>query len=232
MDQWLLSWCALLCPRGDDICCLCGIPVQIPKHICGVCQKENVCHFVSAHLVPCRGIILQMSKQLCLIFPRKKNASKFVSGRLVRCLIWFKRCDFLCPTLCPSSLYWDCHIKPRMDTKSVSGHYNTINRDGKCLGLPVVQSSIVVLDLSRDGSCLLFSDSLLVVFFSSPYYYHAFFFSVSFSFSSLLSFYVLFLFLFFRLSLFSFRPSFLPSFLLLIIIMRPSSSSPSYYYHY
>ena len=43
-----------------------------------------------------------------------------------------------------------------MDTKSASGHYNTINRGGKCPGLPVVRSSIVVLDLSRGGSCLLF----------------------------------------------------------------------------
>ena len=76
----------------------------------------------------------------------------------VWCYAWYDSSDagFLCPTLCPSSLYWDCHIKHQMDTKSASGHYNTINRGGKCPGLPVVRSSIVVLDLSRGGSCLLF----------------------------------------------------------------------------
>ena len=75
----------------------------------------------------------------------------------VWCYAWYDSSDagFLCPTLCPSSLYWDCHIKHQMDTKSASGHYNTINRGGKCPGLPVVRSSIVVLNLSRGGSCLL-----------------------------------------------------------------------------
>ena len=75
----------------------------------------------------------------------------------VWCFAWWDSSDarFLCPTLCPSSLYWNCHIKLRMDTKSASGHYNTINRGGKCPGPPAVRSSIVVLHLSRGGSWLL-----------------------------------------------------------------------------
>ena len=87
-----------------------------------------------------------------MLYISKGNACPNLCPR-VWCYAWYDSSDagFLCLTLCPSSLYWDCHIKLQMDTKSASGHYNTINRGGKCPGPPVVRSSIVVLDLSRGG---------------------------------------------------------------------------------
>ena len=119
---------------------------------------------------PIRRIVLQMSDlcvQLCvralvLGLPNMKTHMPYISnGKTcpmlcprVWCFAWCDSSDarFLCPTLCPSSLYWNRHIKPRMDTKSASGYYKTINRGGKCPGPPAVRSSIVVLHLSRGGS--------------------------------------------------------------------------------
>ena len=95
VDQWLLSWCALLCPRDDDICCLCGMTHQeirampaAESSVSRIDDGRTLCPRIWCHA---RALSGKCQSTYALYF-REKNVSKFVSGRLVLCLIWFKRC--------------------------------------------------------------------------------------------------------------------------------------------